>query len=300
MDSLRASVDTMSDTAQQQAAEIAKNVAAKSRRDLADRLNHAVRGLIHADSVALWKELFLDSVQSYCARAALFHATEEKFILEAVRGLANQLIHVQRGDAPALVHAIELGETTVAARVASEVSPAIAALFGESAKVYLFPIVSDGKTSGVLLAGEVSEQSAIELLAGVAGLALKKIRENSETALARIAAQSATNPGVGTSVPLWEKFPAEVRDRHARAKRFARVAVAEMQLHFAPAIASGRKTANLYSSLRPQIDAARQRYKEEFTPGEKTMVDYLHVELAAVLAKNDTELLGADYPGPLA
>jgi len=85
-----------------------------------------------------------------------------------------------------------------------------------------------------------------------------------------------------------------------RAQRFARVKIAEIQLYQAPAVKAGRAARDLYGSLRPAIDAAREQFKERFlTPGQK-IGDYLHAELVRELANDDATMLGPGYPGPLA
>lgn len=84
------------------------------------------------------------------------------------------------------------------------------------------------------------------------------------------------------------------------AQRFAKVKIAEMQLYQAPAVKAGRAARDLYGSLRPQIDAARQAFEQRFlTPGHG-IADYLHTELVRTLANDDATLLGPGYPGPLA
>jgi hypothetical protein len=84
------------------------------------------------------------------------------------------------------------------------------------------------------------------------------------------------------------------------AQRFARVKVAEIQLYQAPAVKAGRAAGDLYGSLQPHIDAAREAFRKRFlTPGHE-IGDYLHAELVRELANDDANLLGPNYPGPLA
>jgi hypothetical protein len=85
-----------------------------------------------------------------------------------------------------------------------------------------------------------------------------------------------------------------------RARRYARVRVAEMQLYAADRVTAGRTARHLYAALRPEIDEARAGFTEEFLTSAHVMPDYLHEELVRVLAQNDDTLLGPDYPGPLA
>jgi hypothetical protein len=85
-----------------------------------------------------------------------------------------------------------------------------------------------------------------------------------------------------------------------RARRYARVKVAEIQLYAADRVTAGRAARNLYAALRPEIELARAGFTEEFLTSAQAMPDYLHEELVRVLAQDDETLLGPDYPGPLA
>jgi hypothetical protein len=85
-----------------------------------------------------------------------------------------------------------------------------------------------------------------------------------------------------------------------RARRYARVKVAEMQLYAADRVKAGRAARHLYAALRTEIDGARTGFAEEFLTSARAMPDYLHEELVRVLAQEDATLLGPDYPGPLA
>jgi hypothetical protein len=51
--------------------------------------------------------------------------------------------------------------------------------------------------------------------------------------------------------------------------------------------------------LKKEIDAARETFRNQFM-GDRSMVDYLHLELVSAAAEGDEAKLGADYPGPLA
>ena len=93
---------------------------------------------------------------------------------------------------------------------------------------------------------------------------------------------------------------AEEQQVHFRAQRFARVRVAEMRLYEGDAVLSGRAKRNLYEALRKPIDSERKTFHDSFYTACLSMVDYLHLEMVRTLANDDPELLGKDYPGPLA
>jgi len=94
--------------------------------------------------------------------------------------------------------------------------------------------------------------------------------------------------------------PAAADLHAASAKRFAKVKTAEIQLYQAPAVKAGRAARNLYAALRPQIDAAREAFKQRFLTNGSQVADYLHSEFVRALANDDATLLGPEYPGPLA
>jgi hypothetical protein len=108
---------------------------------------------------------------------------------------------------------------------------------------------------------------------------------------AALTAPSTSENSVNPSVP---------RAHEASAKRFAKVKIAEIQLYQAPAVKAGRASRDLYGSLRPHIDAARQAFQDRFLKPGHDIADYLHAELVRTLANDDATLLGPGYPGPLA
>jgi hypothetical protein len=88
-------------------------------------------------------------------------------------------------------------------------------------------------------------------------------------------------------------------EKHLRARRFARVRVAEIQLYHAAAMNAGRDSGDVYAALRSQMDAARDAYREKFLTPVNGTADYLHAEFVRTLANDDAALLGPEYPGPL-
>src|SRR6266404_4320153 len=84
-----------------------------------------------------------------------------------------------------------------------------------------------------------------------------------------------------------------------KARRFARTRVAELVLHRASEVKTGRANSDLYASLRQEMDADREAFRRDFF-SHVPIVDYYHLELVRTLAHDNPELLGEDYPGPLA
>jgi hypothetical protein len=94
--------------------------------------------------------------------------------------------------------------------------------------------------------------------------------------------------------------PRDLNDRQVRAKRFASVKVAEMQLYRAAQVQAGQASRDVYGMLRAQIEEAREAFRDRFLTPPDGVSDYLHEEIVRSLARNDETLLGPQYPGPLA
>ena len=75
--------------------------------------------------------------------------------------------------------------------------------------------------------------------------------------------------------------------------------MAEIRLYQSEKVKNGRAAHDLYTSLKEEIDSAREAFRREFLNASDSMVDYLHLELVRTLANDDAEVLGRDYPGPM-
>ncbi len=85
-------------------------------------------------------------------------------------------------------------------------------------------------------------------------------------------------------------------DVHAKAKRFAKLLVEEIQLYNQVKVAEGRSKRDLYERLRPDIEKSRAAYQKRY--GEVIRdADYFSEELVRILASNDRSLLGGSFPG---
>ena len=239
----------------------------ESRREIAGRLNQAVRRLRQFDNAARWSQALVDSASGFCGRAAFFDM--------AGRNLA---------DAPAFAAAVESRDPVVCMRSRGELSEAVAKLLGESPerKCHLFPIATRERVVAILYADSDTgavETEAWELLAAVAGSVLQ--------------AQS------GQPKELVRIAPSKPSALDLKARRFARTRVAEIRLHHSAEVKIGRANSDLYASLREEIDADREAFRRDFL-SHPPMVDYYHLELVRTLAHDNPELLGEDYPAPLA
>jgi hypothetical protein len=276
------------------------------RRELGERFNESLRRLRKSESETELYVNLLDAAGAFCRRAALLLVDGSVLRCIGSRDFAaegsGQLsgAEVPLASAPALLSAVEAMDTTAAALTSAELSEPLSGFFGEAPdrKAGLFPVVSREKTTAVLCTdgGDVNAGAGgLALLTMMAGVTLEARAALSLPPPAGISGAEQT----AAPEPEWARLPPGEREAHLRARRFARVQVAEMRLYKANAVIEGRAQQNLYSALREDIDAAREAFRLNFAAGCTSMADYLHLELVRTLANDDACLLGPGYPGPL-
>ena len=257
--------------AQAEASERLADFAGRLRSEISATLNQSVRRLRTFKSESQWGDALVESVASFCTRALLFTVSENTLRLQGV-----DLTPIPIGTVPAFAAVIESKDPIVAMRTRGELSAGLANYLKEvpGARCWLFPILKGDRVAAVLYADGEVDAGAVELLSNVAGAVLSGHQ--------------------ATPTPLPE------RKEHLEAQRMARVQVAEIVLYHSHALQSGRANRDLYQSLKPEIDARRQVFRRRFLENSPAMADYLHRELVKTLANDDAQLLGVDYPGPLA
>ena len=72
----------------------------------------------------------------------------------------------------------------------------------------------------------------------------------------------------------------------------ARLLVTEIKLYNEEQVEEGRRSRNIYQSLREDIDRSRQIYEERIDEAIRTDTDYFREELVRILAAGDAEVLG--------
>jgi len=137
----------------------------------------------------------------------------------------------------------------------------------------------------------------------------ESVQEETEDADERIRVVSYRPPAspAGAEQELEAEAVAEEEPRmspeeeqlHAEAHRFARLLVAEIKLYNEDEVLEGRESGRLYSILKTDIDRSREMYEKRAHPIVRADTDYFHSELVRVLARNQPELMGPDYPGPV-
>lgn len=257
---------------------------AEARRDVSGRLNQAVRRLRNAANEHQWEAALIEATQGFCDRAAIFKIIAGTLRFQAARNVSGASEDVPLSAAPAFASAVESKDTVIAMRTAGEMSERIAKLLGADncRKFHLFPIVAHNRVTTLLYADAADrpvDAAALELLTTVAG---------------------AVYPFPAADLIHIAGANGSFQDLHAHAQRFARVQVAEIRLYKSEEVKNGRIQRDLYASLKAEIDSARESFQKDFLSSPGDMVDYLHQELVRTLANNDVELLGPEYPGPLA
>ena len=294
-------------------AEATATAKAQARQEMTSTLNQAVRQLKSAESRDVWIRTLLEASTPFCARAALFLLTRRGLKFEGARGAeppsGSAAGEIPLSSAPAFGTAIESRDTVIAAGTPRELSQTVTALLGGSpaARVYLFPVVLRQAVVAILYAepGESGtvDVSALELLVSLASGSIEN--EEPVTAapscapeLVRIAGATAPEPSHAAK-PSWSDLSKADQEQHLKAQRFARSAVAQVLLHRVHQVRAGRASKNLYESLRGEMDAGREAFRQQFIETCPSMVDYYHLEVLRTLAKDDAGALGASYPGPL-
>jgi hypothetical protein len=281
-----------------------RNIA---HRDLADQLNQAARRLRSSDGRETWIGTLLEAASNFCGRAALFRVGAGQIKFEGGLGVGeDREAEFQPATAPAFANAIESKDTVVAVATRRELSDAVIDLFGgqEGAKVYLFPLVLRREAVGVLTAEAGDQAINVSALELITALAVQSIIEEEEVSVQAPPSDLVGITGINLPAPNIANtqvslLPKQDQEAHLRAQRFARTQVAQLLLYKVDKVRAGRAGKNLYATLKEEIDAGRESFRQQFMATCPSMVDYYHVELVGTLARNDNAVLGADYPGPL-
>jgi hypothetical protein len=79
---------------------------------------------------------------------------------------------------------------------------------------------------------------------------------------------------------------------HEEARRLARLLVSEIRLYNEEQVEEGRRSHDIYSRLREDIDRSRQMYEERVDQSVLGGTDYFQEELVRILAAGDSEAMG--------
>jgi hypothetical protein len=286
--------------------------AEASRVQATNDLNQIARRLKQYQSEAEWVDAVLDGASLFVGPVALFTVENG-----SVRARGSRKFELPDGSsfpleaAAAFRNALDSKETAVVLRTRNEVSDLLAS-DPPTERAYLVPVSNGLRIAAVLFAPAHNriDLNALELIATISSAVLERHSQTpAHIQIAPAPAESTAGksdtvpeteeaPKRAASLPPWATLPAEEKNLHIRAQRFARVKVAEMQLYKPEACRAGRDQNNLYVFLKNEIDNAREQFRTQFM-ANRNMVDYLHLELVRTLAANDELFLGADYPGQM-
>lgn len=282
----------------------------RARGEVADQLNQAVRRMRQAATLEELLATLLDVTGGFATGAAVFRMDGDIARGVKIRGVAEEIANVfadfeiPLSSAAALAGAVDSRDPVIAAATGSEVSGEMAGLSGRGAddRASIFPLVVANRVPALLYAWGDVQGAALELFSQVAAaawVAPGKPQTAEPVELVTIHAAPAEAPAPSPP-PFAPELSGDEERLHLKARRFASVQVAQMRLSEAAAVHAGAAQKNLYETLRPRIDEARAAMRERFFEPCAGMVDYLHLELVRTLTHDDPELLGKDYPGPLA
>ncbi|MDB4998828.1 MAG: arylesterase-related protein [Myxococcaceae bacterium] len=103
---------------------------------------------------------------------------------------------------------------------------------------------------------------------------------------------AAAKPVVASPTAELEKADPD----HAKARRFARVAVSEIKLYHEQEVKDGRAAKDLWKRLNQDIMMSIQTYEKRVSQEVRDKFDYLYDELVRQLAEGKPEVLGPDAP----
>ncbi|HLH02652.1 MAG TPA: hypothetical protein VKX25_07775 [Bryobacteraceae bacterium] len=277
----------------------------KARRNATGELNRLFRRFRQYENGEQWIAAVRDGVALAAREFAIYTVSGGELRLRAQQGLGlEEYASMAAASASAFRSAIETREPVVTLRRASDVGEALA--LGEApGRAHLVPILNGERVVAIVFAADGPEldMDALELVASMGSAVLERqsnLGIHTQIAPAKTAGTPEAEPPAKAApeMPAWAQLKEEDRRLHARAQRFARVAVAKMQLARPEACRAGLEQSNLYMFFQAELDKARESYAKQFMT-IPSMVDYLHLELLESMAAGEERNLGADYPGHL-
>ncbi len=287
--------------------------AEESRLRLSESLNQTLRRIRHTAAEHEALQLLLED--SPADRAVVLLIENNQARVAAWRNVQlreeDEDRPIDLADAAALASCVETRDPVVALTAPAEISSLLSLALsstiatepsGPPAKAYLFPITVRQNTVAVMLASGDVTPAPIELLCEAVGMKLESLdvavapASPAPAPLVNIAVSPAKSTENATT---WSKLTPEEQALHLRAQRFARVRTAQIRISESDDLRKGTQQADIYSAFRRSIDAARHEYERSFMSQSPTMVDYLHLELIRSLARENSQLMGQSYPGPL-
>jgi len=228
----------------------------------------------------------------------------KKVSLDSSRGLAGRAIH----------------DRTPVAAAAAEFDADFIATHGKPAggNALVLPLVVKEKVAAVIYADAGTSEngaldsSALQVLLRAAALwlevlAVRKTGGAPAAAPERPVAEpmlapsekvvESVAPPAPTPAAAEEEVPAEDKEIHKKAKRFAKLLVDEIKLYNQKKVKEGREKRDLYERLKDDIEKSRATYDKRYGQTPAAKADYFNKEIVRILADDDVSLLGSSFPG---
>lgn len=123
-------------------------------------------------------------------------------------------------------------------------------------------------------------------VAVVSASAPAAVEEPKQEVVAAVAPVPASAPAAG----------GQQDEIHKKAKRFAKLLVDEIKLYNQAKVTEGKQHRDLYDRLHDDIEKSRASYEKRYGNTSAKDGDYFNQELIRILADNDPQLLGGNFP----
>ncbi len=156
---------------------------------------------------------------------------------------------------------------------------------------FFAPIVIRSKTLAAVCAAGIADREAF----GIITDGLRRAIENFGLRI-RFFGHGGTfaSDALDPTLERASSVEGEGGDLGANAHQLARMLVSEIKVGHEAQVLEGRIHADLYSRLQKEIDKGRETYRRQIDDDDA----YFHEALVRILADNDPQRLGKDYPGP--
>ncbi len=271
-------------------------------------------------------DALVDGAAMFTARTALYVVRGANAVGWRARGFAdddavrNNPVELTLGLPAAAIAARE-----VVTGASDEFLYGFSGKFGAPQKDCLvFPLVVRDKVVAIVYAdGGTGEhrmdRPALEALVRTTGLWLEVFATRKVTSTPQVhpataaaaAAGASTTAGASPSIvspaaieapaaaPVPPSVPAtngQEDEIHKKARRFAKLLVDEIKLYNQTKVTEGKQHRDLYDRLHDDIEKSRASYDKRYGNTAAKDGDYFNQELVRILADNDPQLLGGNFP----
>ncbi len=284
-------------------------------------LNQALANVHAGGTQVQILDALLDGAAQFTSRAALYVVRGASAVGWRARGFADDdAVRNNPVELTVGLPAAAINSRAVATGAADEFLHGFGEKFGAPQKDCLaFPLVVRDKVVALIYADGGTrdhrmDRPALEALVRTAGLWLEvfatrkvTVAQQGPPAAAMAAAAAASAPAVAPESPREIKPDAAAHpdtpsiasgqeEVHKKAKRFAKLLVDEIKLYNQSKVSEGKQHRDLYDRLHDDIEKSRASYDKRYGNTPAKDGDYFNQELIRILADNDPQLLGGNFP----